>query len=85
MLVVNSVLSADEYKDLRWEVIKRLEGVKEFSHMAGEGAAVIGVGFNIENNSDLLEKVFIKIFTLDRCNGTVSQCVTQNKTLTNLQ
>lgn len=60
MLATSTVFIPTEYEDLRWAVIKLLEGVKRRPYVdtAPNPQSTIGVGFNIEGNTQLMDAVF---------------------------
>lgn len=56
----NHQLTQAGYEDLRWSAILAMEGVKDLPYLdtANPRQLTIGVGFNIEGNQDLRNRIF---------------------------
>ncbi len=60
MITINTILP-EEYESLRWNFIKQVEAVKYASYMdtkITDAQVTIGVGFNIEGNTELRRMVY---------------------------
>ncbi len=69
MLAGTLILTEEQYKELRWKIIAQLENIDYRPYVDNAGYSSIGVGFNIETNSALLDKVLDSMdlnITLDK-------------------
>ncbi len=58
---VHAIDSDADYRDLRYLVLKQLEGSKDYPYLdkaTTDNKVTIGIGFNIEGNATLRENTF---------------------------